>query len=269
MIRPDLGDFGTFGEAQNPELWEGCIFSSTPALGMTGAMLPDHSRSGLYLGTTTPVWSTVNGMVGVKSGSYSDNNLKLSGLEYITMCATVQLINDNAMLLETSVDANSNSGSFYICHQSNLFTILLKSPDYNISAISLDLLGLSNEVRSICIVIKGKVTNNELCVKLFAIDGVNYTDYLFFGFGFNNPTTGFADYPLFIGARNKTSVLMSGSIFDVSIHNRPFSFDEALRYMRNPLERYQRRRLPDPKVWQFNSALARNSNILIPGIASC
>jgi hypothetical protein len=45
MITPSWADYGTHDEAYYPELWHGCIGAWCPSLGMSGAVLYDHSRA--------------------------------------------------------------------------------------------------------------------------------------------------------------------------------------------------------------------------------
>jgi len=270
MINPSLEDYATYGFSRFPDLWEGCIFSTTPALGVTGSTLYDNSKSNLVLGTTTPVWSAVNGLIGVKSGSYSDRNLVLSNLPYITICFAAQLKADLELLAETSTDANSNVGAFYLAPQYNYLTATIRGSSanstYGVPVSSFG--GYGSNIRKVSIVIKTTVADLEPSMIMMIVDGIDYSSSITQVLS-HSSTSGLVNFPIYLGARNKTSYPLSGSVFDLCIYNRPFNVNEAIRYTQNPLERYQRRRRFWPVSRRFNPAIARNSNILIPGVATC
>ena len=273
MINPSLEDYATYGFSRFPDLWEGCIFSTTPALGVTGSTLYDNSKSNLVLGTTTPVWSAVNGLIGVKSGSYSDRNLVLSNLPYITICFMAQLLGNNEVLVETSTDTNVNIGAFYIAQQFDYLTSAIhgvSTPSINnIYGVPVSSFGgYGSNIRKVSIVIKTTVADLEPSMIMMIVDGIDYSSSITQILS-HSSTSGLVNFPIYLGARNKTIGPLSGRVFDLCIYNRPFNVNEAIRYTQNPLERYQRRRRFWPVSRRFNPAIARNSNILIPGVATC
>lgn len=272
MIKPDLGDFGFQDTAQHPSLWDGCLFSCCPALGYTGTVLPNHGPQGGDLGTTTPNWSVVSGMVGVKSGSYSAKSIKFSSYDYLTCCITCQLTKIYDILLESSINFNDNTGAFLIYLDFDSLAASIRRPgNYNLCILHKDYFGgFSSSIHSFCLTLKGVVSFGELCVKLMVMDGIDRTSNVTFGGSLSYSTTGFIDYPIFLGARNKTISPSDGNIFDCAIYGRPFTVAEAIRYTTNPLERYQRRRRFALKTHRFAPALATTSNIILPaGVSPC
>lgn len=270
MIRPDLGDFGYLDTARNSELWDGCMFSCSPALGYTGSMLPNHGPYGGHFGTTAPVWDVVSGVVGVKSGSYSDAVIPFSKCDYVTVCVTCQLPGTSQIVLESSANYNTNNGSFAFILNTYGFTISAKSAagaNINIFAFS-----TGTTIRSFCAVLKTTVAAYESICKLVVLDGIDKTGNISFYSGNVYAISGFTDQLVYLGARNKTTLPLNGSIFDCAIYNRPFTLAEALRYTANPLERYQPRRrrfISAPRI-SFNPAFAAGSNIILPaGVSPC